>query len=291
MDLLTSLLTTLVDGALDEEAELTLNERYNISTANFSQMNENDWGELWERAEQAKWFIDHLKEIKEKFQLLIDGQIAFREFQAWLGQEGYKGAEKIKKAEIDVAVARAKFGQTVIQEDYRLEKSNEQFAGETEQFKTLWDNRVIVALAKNLANINAQIAKMQGDPEFAAKLAQWKEEEDDKLKRATFALKYGPHGLSHPSLAPSNYSSQTSFSNQPSQFAQFAQFNQSTIPTQLPATARKAGTGGMTGRSSAKDSIKVAVDWSGDMAAKAKGFASRINRGFSRIGNFLTGQE
>jgi hypothetical protein len=289
MDLLTSLLTTLVDGALDEEAELMLNETYNISTTNFSQMNENDWAELWERAEQAKWFIDHLKEIKEKFQLLIDGQIAFREFQGWLAESGYKGAEKIQKAKIDVAVARAKYGQTVIQEDYRLQKSSEQFEGETTQFKILWDNRVIIALAKDLENVNAQIAKMQGDPEFAAKLAQWKEEEDDKLKRATFALKYGPHGLSHPSLAPSNYSSQASFSNQPSQFAQFAQFNQSRIPTQL--SARTPGTGGMAGRSPAKDSIKVAVDWSGDLAGKAKGFASRINRGFSRIGNFLTGQE
>ena len=284
MDVLSSLLTTLVDGALDEESELMLNTQYNISTANFSQMNENDWAQLQERAEQCKWFLDHLKEIKEKFQLLIDGEIAFREFQAWLGEQGYSGAEKIEKAKIDVAVARAKFGQTVIQEDYRLQKSTEQFEGETEQFKILWDNKIIVALAKEVASVNAQIEKTQGDPEFAAKLEQWKEEADDKLKRATYALKYGPHGLNHPALAPANYSGQTSssLSNQPSQFAQFAQFNQSRIPTQLSAAPR-------TGVS-AKDSIKVAVDWSGDMAGKAKGFASRINRGFSRVGSFLTGK-
>lgn len=285
MDVLSSLLTTLVDGALDEESESMLNATYNISTANFSQMNENDWAQLQERSQQCKWFLDHLKEIKEKFQLLIDGEIAFREFQAWLGEQGYSGAEKIEKAKIDVAVARAKFGQVVVQEDYRLQKSTEQFEGETEQFKILWDNKVIVALTKEAASVNAQIEKMQGDPEFAAKLEQWKEEADDKLKRATYALKYGPHGLNHPAIAPGNYSSQASFSNQPSQFAQFAQFNQSRIPTQLSAAPRTAAAGVST-----KDSIRVAVNWSGDMAGKAKGIASRINRGFSRVNSFLTGK-
>jgi hypothetical protein len=123
-DVLTGILTTLVDGALDEQGEAMLNDIYNISTANFSQMTPQEWAAIGDRAIQAKWFLDHIKEIKDKFQLLIDGQIAFREFQAWLIEEGYKGAEKIKKAEIDVAVARAKFGATVEQEDYGLTKQS-----------------------------------------------------------------------------------------------------------------------------------------------------------------------
>jgi len=41
-DVLTGILTTLVDGALDEQGEAMLNDIYNISTANFSQMTPSD---------------------------------------------------------------------------------------------------------------------------------------------------------------------------------------------------------------------------------------------------------
>ena len=130
-DVFTGLLTTLVDGSLDDQDEAMLADVYNISTANFSQMTPQEWAAIGNRAIQAKWFLDHLQEIKDKFQLMIDGQIDFREFQGWLIEEGYKGAEKIKKAEVDVAVARAKFSETVVQEDYRLTKQSEQYRSET----------------------------------------------------------------------------------------------------------------------------------------------------------------
>jgi hypothetical protein len=42
-DVLTGLLTTLVDGDLDEQGEAMLNDIYNISTANFSQMTPQEW--------------------------------------------------------------------------------------------------------------------------------------------------------------------------------------------------------------------------------------------------------
>jgi hypothetical protein len=41
-DVFTELLTTLVDGALDEEGETMLKELYNLSTADFSQMTPQD---------------------------------------------------------------------------------------------------------------------------------------------------------------------------------------------------------------------------------------------------------
>ena len=93
-------------------------------------------------------------------------------------------------------------------------------------------------------------------------------------------LKYGTHGLSHPALGASSYSQvQISQSN----FSQPQFISAPGLATTRSATQRSA-----TGR--AKDSINVAVNWSGDMAGKVKGVASQINRGFSRFGSFFRGE-
>lgn len=273
-DLLVKLLGTLVGGALDEEGEAMLGELYDIQTANFNEWTPQHWAAIGERAIQAKWFLDHLKEIKEKFQLLIDAQISFREFQGWLMEQGYKGAEKIKESQVNVAVARAKLGETVIQQDYRLTKQQELFEGETIQVKLLWDNKTVAGIAKKLAEVNAAIAKMQGNPEFAEQLRQWKDDEDKKYKQAELGLKHGFHGLEHPSLNPPS-SPQL----------------QSSEPLFVPVTSSSSSSGnGLTTSRTAKDSINLAVNWSGDMASQVKGVASQINRGFTRFSNFFGGK-
>jgi hypothetical protein len=278
-DVLTYLLTTLVGGALDDDGEQMLADVFNITTANLNQLTPQGWAAIGDRAIQAKWFLDHINEIKEKFKLLIDAQICFREFQGWLMEAGYKGAEKIKKAQIDVAVARAKYGATVEQQDYRLTKNKEQFAAETVQENILWDNTVIAAIAKKVAEVDAATTRMQGNPEFAAELAKWKEEETNIYKQAAYGLKHGTHGLSHPALGGSASSpvqiSQSNFS-QP-QFVSASDSATTRSATQRSATAK------------AKDSINVAVNWSGDMAGKVNGVASQINRGFSRFSSFFRG--
>src|SRR6476661_3608071 len=281
-DVLTYLLSTLVGGALDAEGEQMLDEVFGITTANLNQLTPQGWAAIGDRAIQAKWFLDHINEIKEKFKLLIDAQICFREFQGWLMEAGYKGAEKIKKAQIDVAVARAKYGATVEQQDYRLTKNQEQFAAETVQENILWDNTVIAAIAKKVAEVDAATTRMQGNPEFAAELAKWKEEETNIYKQAAYGLKHGTHGLNHPALGGSASSPvQISQSN----FSQPQFVSASGSATALSVTQRSATA---TGR--AKDSINVAVNWSGDMAGKVKGVASQINRGFSRFNSFFRGE-
>ena len=280
-DVLTSLLTTLVGGALDAEGEQLLDEVFGITTADLNQLTPQGWAAIGDRAIQAKWFLDHITEIKEKFKLLIDAQICFREFQGWLMEAGYKGAEKIKKAQIDVAVARAKYGATVEVQDYRLTKSQEQFTGETEQDKIFWDNTVIAALAKKVAEVDAASLKMQGNPEFAADLAKWKEEETNIYKQASYGLKHGTHGLSHPSLGGSTSAPlQISQSN----YSQPQFVSASSSATQRSAAVQRSTT------AKAKDSINVAVNWSGDMAGKVNGVASQINRGFSRFTKFFRGE-
>jgi hypothetical protein len=285
-DVLVKLLGTLVGGALDEEGETMLLELYDITTANFNEWTPRDWAVIGERAIQAKWFLDHLKEIKEKFLLLIEAQISFREFQGWLIEEGYKGAEKIKKSQVDVAVARAKLGATVEQQDYRLTKKEEQFAAETVQENLLWDNTVIAAIAKKVAEVDAATARLQGNPEFAEQLRKWKDDEDNSYKEAAYGLKYGFHGLSHPALNPPSSSQvQISQSNQ-------AQFVSPPISSGagLAAKGRASVAAATTAAGKTKDSINVAVNWSGDMAGQIKGVASRINRGFTRVGNFFGGK-
>jgi len=49
---------------LDDQGEAMLHDIYNISTANFSQLTKEEWAAIGDRAIQAKWFLDHLKEIK-----------------------------------------------------------------------------------------------------------------------------------------------------------------------------------------------------------------------------------
>lgn len=279
-DVLTYLLTTLVGGALDDDGEQMLADVFNITTADLNQLTPQGWAAIGDRAIQAKWFIDHITEIKDKFKLLIDAQICFREFQGWLMEAGYKGAEKIKKAQIDVAVARAKYGATVEVEDYRLTKKQEQFTEETVQDKIFWDSKTIAAIAQKVAEVDAALAKLQGNPEFAAELAKWKDEETDIYKQAAYGLKYGTHGLSHPALGASS-SSQVQISQ--SNFSQ-PQF------ISAPGLARSATQRSATATGRAKDSINVAVNWSGDIAGKAKGVASQINRGFSRFSSFFRGE-
>ncbi|MEG4970475.1 hypothetical protein QUB11_28075 [Microcoleus sp. B6-A1] len=279
-DVLVKLLGTLVGGALDEDGEQMLDDVFGITTANLNQLTPQGWAAIGDRAIQAKWFLDHITEIKEKFKLLIDAQICFREFQGWLIEAGYKGAEKIKKAQIDVAVARAKYGATVEQEDYRLVKKEEQFAAETVQENILWDNRVITAIAKKVAEVDAAIERMQGNPEFAAELEKWKEEETNIYKQAAYGLKFGTHGLSHPSLGGSTSS--------PLQISQSNYSQPQFVSAPGLATTRSATQRSATGR--AKDSINLAVNWSGDIAGKVNGVASQINRGFSRFTNFFRGE-
>jgi hypothetical protein len=285
-DVFTYLLTTLVGGALDEEGEQMLADVFDITTANLNQLTPQGWAAIGDRAIQAKWFLDHITEIKEKFKLLIDAQICFREFQGWLMEAGYKGAEKIKKAQIDVAVARAKYGATVEVEDYRFTKKEEQFREETVQDKLLWDNTVIAAIAKKVAEVDAATTRMQGNPEFSEQLRQWKEDEDKSYKEAEYGLKYGFHGLSHPALNPPSSSQvQISQSNQ-------SQFVSPPISSGagLAAKGRASIAAATTVAGKTKDSINVAVNWSGDMAGQIKGVASRINRGFTRVGNFFGGK-
>jgi predicted ATP-grasp superfamily ATP-dependent carboligase len=201
-------------------------------------------------------------------------------------EEGYKGAEKIKEAEINVAVARAKYGATVDVQNYRLTKQQEQFDGEVEQEKLLWDNKVIAAIAKKVAEVDAALARLQGNPEFAEQLRQWKEDEDKSYKEAEYGLKYGFHGLSHPALNPPSSSQvQISQSNQ-------SQFVSAPISSGagLAAKGRASIAAATMATGKPKDSINLAINWSGDMAGQIKGVASRINRGFTRFGNFFGGK-
>ena len=121
---------------------------------------------------------------------------------------------------------------------------------------------------------------MQEDPELAQQLADWKKADTNVYKQAALPRKYGTHGRSYPSLAPQSY-------------PQISQSNLALFSSPIPNSSL-AGTG--TGRTTAtgtvrgNDSIKVAVDWSGDIAGKVKGIGSRINRGFSRVGSFFGGE-
>ena len=127
---------------------------------------------------------------------------------------------------------------------------------------------------------------MQGNPEFAEQLRQWKEDEDKSYKEAEYGLKYGFHGLSHPALNPPSSSQvQISQSNQ-------SQFVSPPISSGagLAAKGRASIAATTTVAGKTKDSINVAVNWSGDMAGQIKGVASRINRGFTRVGNFFGGK-
>ena len=170
-----------------------------------------------------------------------------------------------------------------------MTKQEEQFKAETQQEKLLWDNKVIVAIAKKVTTVNAAIEKMQDHPDFSQQLADWKEADTNIYKEAALALKYGTQGLSHPSLNPKG-STQISQSN----FSQFTQpfnqpLNQSRMPVPNQIGASTPSKPALAGMATAKDSIQVAINWSGDLAGKAKGVASRINRGFSKVGNFLRG--
>jgi hypothetical protein len=129
---------------------------------------------------------------------------------------------------------------------------------------------------------------LQGNPEFAEHLRKWKDDEDNRYKEAAHGLKYGFHGLTHPALNPPSVAQvQISQSNQ-SQFVS-APVSSGSSGASLAAKGRASIAAATAATGKAKDSIKVGINWSGDIAGKVKGVGSQINRGFSRVGSFFAG--
>lgn len=248
------ILDALVGGDLLSSGGSMLSKIYNIN-GDITTYSVEQWAELHDRSEKAKWFIGHYEEIKEKFQDVINGQVKFRQFQGWLYQQGFKGASKIKEAEVKALIAENDHLESGKQQDYLLEKERERATAETAEFNRGTDAQIKASIDAYKAKIDNEIAQLEGNPQFQAAIEEWKKSKSQNLAWATTALKGGKHGLAHPKFV----------NNQ---------------PASIGGSGKSAGwTWGAAQR--ATDSVNRGF------ARAANNIASSIGHGLGRLGQFF----
>ncbi|MCC3405198.1 MAG: hypothetical protein JGK17_06300 [Microcoleus sp. PH2017_10_PVI_O_A] len=190
----------LVGGSLIDSGGSLMQEKYNISD-DITTYSIEQWADLHDRSVKAQWFLDNYEEIKSKFETVINGQIKFRQFQGWLYDKGFKGASKMKEAEVKALIAENDHREAVSQQDYLLEKEKERGTNETSEFSRGVDAEIANSIAAYKASIDKDIAALEGSPQFQSAIEEWKKSKSKELTWATAALKGGAHGLAHPKFA------------------------------------------------------------------------------------------
>ena len=192
-----------VGGSLIESGGSLMQEKYNLSD-DITTYTVEQWAELHDRSVKAQWFIDNYEEIKSKFESVVNGQVKFRQFQGWLYEKGFKGASKMKEAEIKALIAENDHAEVVKQQGYLLEKEKERGTSETTEFNRGIDAQIQHSIDAYKAKIDQEIADLEGNPQFQAAMEEWKNSKSQELAWATAALKGGAHGLAHPKFGGIN---------------------------------------------------------------------------------------
>lgn len=189
-----------VGGSLLDSGRSLMQEKYNIND-DITTYTIEQWADLHDRSVKAQWFIDNYEEIKSKFEAVVNGQVKFRQFQGWLYQKGFKGASKMKEAEVKALIAENDHAEVVTQQNYLLEKEKERGTAETTEFNRGVDAQLQHSISAYKAKIDQEIADLEGNPQFQAAIEEWKASKSQELTWATAALKGGAHGLAHPKFA------------------------------------------------------------------------------------------
>ena len=262
------ILSSLRNREITPNGKAMLDVAYGIQTDTPGTWTIANWLELCNRADQMAWLKDHLPKIKEKFQSLIDGQVAWDTFQADLIKSGFKGAEKIEKATVDALMGEAKYGEVKNQQQLRLETHTAMYAQQTAASKRFFVAEAASLLTDYTAGLATRLEAMEKDPGMAEAIAQWKingkSVEQIEREKVSLILDHSESALSHPKYL--QLAGMTSQSAAPVGFSQYQ--------SQKP-----------------RDEINFA--WRGDAAASTKkvvgGAIGTLMRGFRRIGNFATG--
>ncbi len=263
------ILNTLVGGDLTEAGGSMLLDTYDINS-DISTYSPEDWGRLTDRANQAQWLIDNFELIKDRFEAVINGQVKFRELQAWLIEKGFKGASKIKEAQVKALVAGNDYLESVTQQDYKLDRERERGTAQTEDFKRGEDSRILNAIQAYKDSIDAKIASAEGNPDYQAAMAEYNANKPNTLLWASEMLKGGSYAANHPKL----------------------QGNQQVLGVGGSSNSSSGwtwgnGSGNQQNRRTA-DSLKFEMN--GNVARSVNNLASNFGRGLSRIGRFFGGK-
>lgn len=248
---------------------------FNTYIPHIPHMTPEEFGLFRDYARQMKWLKEHIDEIKEIWSDIVDGQVTWNAAQAEMVKNGLKGAEKIEKNVVDMAVAVYKLQQRKEQEDYRLTNAKAIADGETRHYKIVNDAEKEVALKEALETANTEIERIKNAPQNAAGKsaleAEWKELDCMRFEQASMFLGLGSNAPSHPRF-PGNQEQSLGGS----------------------ATASFSQQGSRQGFSSqparAADSIRFAFNWSGNAAKSARRFGGSIKRGIGRISRFFGGK-
>lgn len=263
------ILNTLVGGDLTEAGGSMLLDTYDINS-DISTYSPENWGRLTDRSNQAQWLIDNHELIKDRFEAVINGQIKFKELQGWIEEKGFKGASKIKEAQVKALVAGNDYLESVTQQDYKLGKEKERGTAQTEDFKRGEDSRILNAIQAYKDSIDAKIASAEGNPDYQTAMAAYNAGKPNTLLWASEMLKGGSYAANHPKLAG---------------------INQQALGGVGGSNSSSGWTWGSgSSNQSRKSADSVKFEMNGNVARSVNNLAGNFGRGLSRIRNFFGGK-
>ena len=254
---------TISHGYSEVASDIT--KYFDQHIASIPHMSPEEYGLFRDYGNQMKWLKENLSEIKEIWKDIVDGQVGWNEAQAEMVKRGFKGAEKIEEAVVDISIAAYKLEQQKLKQQHRLTNAKEIENDKTEKYKSLNDAKKEAALEIALERLNRRIEEINSRPGMAALVAQWEAANNAEFEKASMFLGVGSNAPTHP------------------------RFPGSTQKLGIPSGSNPVSFSKQTA-ARASDSIRFAFKWSGNAAKSVKGFAGNLKRGIGRISKFFGGK-
>jgi hypothetical protein len=260
------------------EIDQLMKEMLNVDFSIIAQMTEEDWARFGQLGIQAKWVIDNIEKIEEIYGNIIDSQKVWNDAVAKLSKKGFGVLETIDKNAVDLAIAlSARKSKSLEGEDRKTNAIALQ--GDLRRTNNEIDQaRNGMTLASKIAELDRIKEQALTEPDVQRAIAAWKEWSKQRGVVAKMSLQHGLAVVEHPKF-PGNDGTFSGVSEDWGQYVNVPQtprFGQSKQPMSIGGSANRS-----------KDSLSFSAQWSGDIAAKVKGFGSNIAKGGKKIGKWF----
>jgi hypothetical protein len=262
---------------IDPEIAQLMNEMLNVDFSIISTMTDEDWAKFGQLGIQAKWVIDNIELIEGIFGDIIDSQKKWNEAVVRLTKKGFGAIESIDKGAVDLALSLIQRKSKLLEGEDRKTNAIAMQADIRKTNNEIDQARNGMTLASKIAELDRIKEQALTEPDVQRAVAAWKEWSKQRGVAAKMALQHGLAVVEHPKF-PGNEGTFSGVSEDWGQYVnvpQTPQFGQSKQPLSIGGSA--------TNRP--KDSI--IFSWSGDIAAKVKGFGGNVTKGAKKIGKWF----
>ena len=264
---------------IDPEIDQLLQEKLNINFSAIQTMTVADWAEFGQLGIDAKWVIDNIEKIEEIFGNVIKSQKLWNEAVVKLSKQGFKAIESIDKGAVDLAIALTGRNSKLLEGEDRKANAISLQA----ELRTVNNDLDQIAngsvLARALAELEEAREKAANEPAIQAGIRAWSKQAKQTALAAKMGLQNGLAAFSHPQYPGNDGTFTGSDWEQSSGSQSWGQNSFGSKPQQA--------IGGSSRDSLAKPSKRIAFNWSGNVAGKAKQFGSNVVKGVKKIGKWF----